>query len=241
MQALTMPISSPDLRHIKAWVFDLDNTLYGPEAGLWEQISDRMTTYVAHMYGMDALSARALQKHYYRLYGTTLRGLMDVDQVCPHRFMDFVHDIDHSALKPQPALQQALRRLPAPIHILTNGSQRHAQRVLTSLGLMPFVATIADVVDADFLPKPHPRAYEKLVARLGIAPHEIIFFDDLEHNLRVPHAMGIRTVLVGHNAPAMKREDWENPPRTALPHADHQTHDLADFLMKAIVATSEAS
>lgn len=235
-----MPSFSADLSHIKAWVFDLDNTLYGPEAGLWEQISDRMTTYVAHLYGMDALSARALQKHYYRLYGTTLRGLMDVDQICPHRFMDFVHDIDHSHLRPQDALREALSRLPAPIHILTNGSSRHAERVLTALHLMPFVASIADVVEADFLPKPHPRAYEKLVTRLGIDPTEIIFFDDLEPNLRVPHAMGISTVLVGHRTPATKREDWEKPTGKPLPHVDYQTHDLADFLLKAIVAKPEA-
>ena len=32
--------------HVRGWVFDLDNTLYPPEARLFDQIERRMTAYV---------------------------------------------------------------------------------------------------------------------------------------------------------------------------------------------------
>ncbi len=62
--------------HIDTWVFDLDNTLYPPVSDLWPQIDTRITQYLTALFGLAGLSARALQKYYYRRYGTTLCGLM---------------------------------------------------------------------------------------------------------------------------------------------------------------------
>ena len=35
-----------DLRHVDTWLFDLDNTLYPSESGLWRMIEPRMTAFV---------------------------------------------------------------------------------------------------------------------------------------------------------------------------------------------------
>ena len=40
--------------HVTNWVFDLDNTLYPPEARLFDQIEVRMTAWVADALGVDA-------------------------------------------------------------------------------------------------------------------------------------------------------------------------------------------
>ena len=53
--------------HVDTWVFDLDNTLYPHDANVWEQVDNRITTWIAHHFGVDGLSAKALQKHYYQL------------------------------------------------------------------------------------------------------------------------------------------------------------------------------
>ncbi len=61
---------------IDTWVFDLDNTLYPHDARVWPQVDERITLYVMNLFGLDGISARALQKYFYHRYGTTLRALM---------------------------------------------------------------------------------------------------------------------------------------------------------------------
>ena len=77
---------------IDTWVFDLDNTLYPQTADLWPKIDARITLFMMRLFGLDALSLRALQKHYYHRYGTTLRGLMLEHQIDAEAFLSFVHD-----------------------------------------------------------------------------------------------------------------------------------------------------
>ena len=33
--------------HVSTWVFDLDNTLYPPDCGLWPKINERVTLFLA--------------------------------------------------------------------------------------------------------------------------------------------------------------------------------------------------
>ena len=46
---------------VSVWIFDLDNTLYPPESALWPQVDQRITLFLGDMFGIDGLSARALQ------------------------------------------------------------------------------------------------------------------------------------------------------------------------------------
>ncbi len=69
---------------IKTWIFDLDNTLYPGGSRVWPQIDLRITLFLSNFFGLDGLSARALQKHYYYRYGTTLNGLMAEHGIDPH-------------------------------------------------------------------------------------------------------------------------------------------------------------
>ena len=80
---------------VTVWIFDLDNTLYPPESALWPQVDERITLYLGDLFGIDGISARALQKYYYRRYGTTLKGLMDEYDVPPKEFLDFAGQINH--------------------------------------------------------------------------------------------------------------------------------------------------
>src|SRR5471030_3316622 len=74
--------SRPDFRHVQSWIFDLDNTLYRADNGIFAQIESRMTDYVTALLQLPRDQARIRQKELYRAYGTTLNGLMrehDVD------------------------------------------------------------------------------------------------------------------------------------------------------------------
>ncbi|MFC5066606.1 pyrimidine 5'-nucleotidase [Flaviflagellibacter deserti] len=217
--------------HVDTWVFDLDNTLYPPSCRLFELIDQRMMMFIADRFGIDGMSARALQKNYYRRYGTSLRGLMEVDGVDPHAFMDFVHDVSHERLIPDPALKDAIAALPGKRYVLTNGSRGHAERCANSLGLGDLFHDIFDVAQADFIPKPEWQAYDRFVAHLGVDPSRSAMFEDLARNLAVPHALGMTTVLVvprdgDVEERAMHAEDSEQGP-----HVDHVTDDLAGFLV----------
>src|SRR6185436_8629037 len=66
----------PDFRHVKSWIFDLDNTLYCADSGIFSQIEGRMTDYVMAFLKLPREEAYTRQKELYRQYGTTLNGLM---------------------------------------------------------------------------------------------------------------------------------------------------------------------
>jgi putative hydrolase of the HAD superfamily len=226
-------VSAPDSRrfgHVDTWVFDLDNTLYPHDARVWPQVDERITLYIANMFGLDGLSARALQKFFYHKHGTTLRALMEDYQVDPYDFLDFAHDIDHSAIVLNEALGQAIERLPGRRLILTNGSRQHAENVARKLGVLDHFEDVFDIAASDFIPKPERRAYERFLEKHGVEPARSAMFEDIAKNLVVPHDLGMTTVLVVPKTIDPFRESFEQEAVRA-PHIDHITNDLADFLV----------
>ena len=227
------PMPPADFAHVRTWVFDLDNTLYPPASDLFGQVDGRITLWIADRYGIDGLSAQALQKYWYQRYGTSLKGMMHDDGIEPGPFLDFVHDIDHSAIEANPRLGRAIARLPGRKFILTNGSRRHAENIAGRLAVDHLFEDIFDIQAAAFTPKPERRAYEIFLERYAIEPREAAMFEDLARNLEVPHALGMRTVLVVGPGPAADtRADWEKAAAQAAPWIDHVTDDLAGFLTR---------
>src|SRR5919205_1964664 len=166
-------LSATDARgfqHVDTWIFDLDNTLYPHEARVWPQVDERITAYLMHLFGLDGLSARALQKYFYHRYGTTLRALIDEYDVDPYDFLDFAHDIDHSDIELNASLGAAIERLPGRKLILTNGSRKHAENVARKIGILDHFEDVFDIAASNFVPKPDRRAYERFLARHGVEP-----------------------------------------------------------------------
>ena len=219
---------------VDTWVFDLDNTLYPSDAMVWPQVDERITLYVMRLYGLDGLSARALQKYFYHRYGTTLKALMVEDGVDPHDFLDFAHDIDHSAIKLDAALGDAIERLPGRKLILTNGSRRHAENVARKLGILDHFEDVFDIAAADFVPKPERSTYERFLDRHGIDPRRSALFEDIARNLVVPHDLGMATVLVVPRVIDPYREAFEQE-AVREAHIDHITSDLAAFLETCVM------
>jgi putative hydrolase of the HAD superfamily len=212
-------------------VFDLDNTLYPPDSDLWPQIDSRISGFLMVLFGLDGLSARALQKYYYRHYGTTLRGLMAEHAISSEDFLAFVHDIDRTSLPPNPRLAQAIARLPGRKLVLTNGSRDHALRTTEQLGISAAFEDIFDIVAADLVPKPDPATYDKFFTKHGVDPTHAAMFEDLARNLSVPHSRGMVTTLVVPSPTTIDhREAWERLGATE-PFVDFVANDLAQFLV----------
>ena len=216
--------------HVETWVFDLDNTLYPHHLNLWHQVDERIRDYIARFLDVTHDEAFRLQKDYYRRYGTSMRGLMAEHGLKPDDFLDFVHQIDHSPLEPNPALGAALEALTGRKLILTNGTRRHAEAVMQRLAIHSHFEDVYDIVAAKLDPKPLPQTYDRFLARHGVDPKKAAMFEDLARNLSVPHALGMTTVLViPERTREVFRETWELEGRDAA-HVDHVTDDLVGFL-----------
>ena len=216
--------------HIDTWIFDLDNTLYPASCRLFDQIDVKIGSFVSKLLDIDAVEAKRIQKAYFYEYGTTLRGLMTEHQVVPDDFLDYVHDIDHSPVPANQALDQALHDLPGRKLIFTNGTVAHARKVLARIGVPHHFGDIFDIVHADYIPKPAIGPYRKFIAEAGIEPRRSAMFEDIARNLEAPHELGMTTVLVvPEHTRDVFREDWELEGRND-PHVDHVTDDLMGFL-----------
>ena len=64
------------MKNVSNWVFDLDNTLYKAECGLFDKVHILMGRFIEEKLNLDSGAAQALRSKYYHQYGTTLRGLM---------------------------------------------------------------------------------------------------------------------------------------------------------------------
>ena len=220
--------------HVKTWVFDLDNTLY-PHHLLWQQVDDRIRAYVAEFLKVSKDEALRVQKDYYKRYGTTMRGLMTEHGLNPDDYLEYVHQIDHSPLEPNPALGAALEKLPGRKLILTNGTRKHADAVMRRLDIHQHFEDVFDIIAAELEPKPALQTYERFLARHAVDATKAAMFEDLARNLEAPHALGMVTVLVVPEAQReVFREGWELEGRDAA-HVDYVTDDLAAFL-EGIVA-----
>ncbi|EKS30732.1 pyrimidine 5'-nucleotidase [Afipia felis] len=216
--------------HIDTWVFDLDNTLYPHHVNLWQQVDGRIRDFVANQLKVEAAEAFRIQKDYYRRYGTTMRGMMTEHGVSPDDFLAYVHDIDHSPLEPNPAMGQALAKLPGRKLILTNASVAHADKVLERLALGVEFDGVFDIISAEFEPKPARQTYRRFLDLHDVDASRAAMFEDLARNLAIPHELGMTTVLVvPDGTKEVVREAWEMEGRDA-PHVDHVTEDLTGFL-----------
>ena len=211
-----------DLRHVRSWVFDLDDTLYPPESRFMGLIQQRINDYVVRTAGLPAAQALTVQKGYLRDYGTSLAGLMAHHRIDPHEFLAEVHDVPLDRLTPDPGLRAALERLDGPRIVFTNGSMAHARRVVERLGISDLFEGLFSLEDADLIPKPDPRTFARMTERFGIDPTTAAFFEDTVRNLPPAKALGMTTVLVGPDAH-----------EADAPFADHRTTSLGPFLATA--------
>lgn len=216
------PLSSPPggLDHVDTWVFDLDNTLYPASAPVMAQVETRMTEFIMRIHEVEAEEAGRIRDRYWADYGTTLNGLMVHDRVDIGDFLDFVHDIDHSVITPDEGLAGRIAGLEGKRYVYTNGSMKHAERVIDRLGLNGVFDDLFDIEAAQYLPKPQREAFERFGKRFGVTAANAAMFEDCARNLQTAHALGYTTVLI-HPA---------GGPAPSHPHVHFTADDLRAFL-----------
>lgn len=179
--------------------FDLDDTLYPSDNGLWEAISSRIDLFLLERLQLGPAAARESRARYANDFGTTLAGLMSEHDLDPKSYLDFVHDIDLTRfINPDPGLTELLSSIPARKFILTNASRAHAERVLRRLRVEEMFEGIIAIEDMGFVNKPEVTAYQRALSIAAEpSPDRCLILDDRLRNLIPAAAMGMRTVLVG--------------------------------------------
>ena len=208
------------------WIFDLDNTMYDINLGLFKKISNRITDFIMSKYSLDIDQAKKIQKEYYLKYGLTLRGLIVEKKLEPEEFLDYVHDVEHPELKKNDQLISKIRILEGKKIIFTNATSKHAKKILKILELEHDFDQIIDIKDLEYIPKPDKRSYKKLLECLNLNKENLdktIFFEDTVKNLIPAKELGITTVW-------MKNSTNEKDFMKNCNFIDYSFNNLNEFL-----------
>jgi putative hydrolase of the HAD superfamily len=158
----------------------------------------RINRFMVDVVAIDPAEVDGLRRRYWQDYGATLQGLIRHHAVDPEEYLSYVHAVDvASRLSADRELRQVLQGLNIPSYIFTNGSQCHVERVLAALGLEGVFAEVFDIRIANYLPKPNPDPYRKVLDALGLAGERCVMVEDQPSNLMTAKAFGMKTVLVG--------------------------------------------
>ena len=214
-----------DLKSIKFWIFDLDNTLYSSNTRVFEQVDKKMTEYISQKLKVDKEEAKKIQKSYFHEYNTTLNGMIKNHKINAHEFLEFVHDINIDFLQKDPDLAKEIEKLNGIKIIFTNGSRKHALNVTKRLGIDQLFDDIFDIVDCDFIPKPLMEPYKKLVEKHKIDPKLCVLVEDIARNLKPAYEMGMKTVWIENNEPWASKFSDSN-------FVNYRTSNLPEFLRK---------
>ena len=210
---------------IDTWIFDLDNTLYSADSGIFQQVHKLMGKFIVEHLNVNINEAKNIQRKYYKKHGTTLRGLMDNHGIDPDSFLEEVHKLDYSIVSPNLKLAKNLENLNGKKFIFTNANKKHADIILDKLQITNLFEGIFDIKMANYIPKPEIQTYEKLIETYNINPNKTIMFDDIAKNLVPASKLGFTTVWidVGH-------ENFSDDIASSKKYLDHQTKDLSNWL-----------
>jgi putative hydrolase of the HAD superfamily len=198
--------------------FDLDDTLYPASSGLWYAIKDRMNLYMLERLGLPENDIPVLREQYFKMYGTTLRGLQERHYVDKDDFLAFVHDLPlKDYLSPNPIVRDVIASLPTRNVIFTNADIPHARRVLAALQLDDLFETVVDVNAVAPYCKPMP---ESFAIAMELAdepdPRKCVMIDDLPRTTRAALNLGMASLLYGCEEPTEDASgfftDWTHLP-----------------------------
>jgi len=181
--------------------FDLDETLYPRQSGVWEAIAERIDSYMRDILKFHPDEIYAVRNRLFQQYGTTLKGLQTVRDIDKYDYLQYVHDIPiDDLLQPNPKLRAVLLRYPQRKVIFTNADLPHAERVIRALGLQGCFDLIVDIHDISPHCKPEPEAFHIALEKSGNPlPAECVLLDDKLSNLAEARRLGMYTILVGEN------------------------------------------
>jgi len=185
-------------RAAKVWVFDLDDTLHNASAHIFPVMNQAMTIYIMDTLAMDETAAHDLRRHYWRVYGATLKGLMRHHQTDPQHFLKVTHQFDDLAERviAVKRLRHLIKSLAGRKVVFTNAPRDYALRVLNLLGIADCFELVFSVESTKFHAKPSVRGFQLLLASLRVKASDCVLLEDNAAALMTAKRLGMKTVLL---------------------------------------------
>lgn len=176
--------------------FDLDDTLYPPESGIWQAVGDRILEFMHNEVGIPWENISEKRMELFEKYGTTLRGLNEIYGIYIPRYLAYVHDVPLAKhIQPNPQLAETIKRIPLKRMIFTNADKAHASRTLKVIGLEDCFDGMVDILEVFPHCKPDPQAFAIAMQIAGESDYQCcILVDDHDKNLQVARQLGMYTI-----------------------------------------------
>lgn len=205
---------------MRVWIFDLDDTLHNASAHIFPEMNGAMTAYIKASLNLDDDSADQLRKHYWKIYGATLKGLMRHHGTNPHHFLNETHkfpDLAERVIQTK-RLRHTLIRLKGRKVIFTNAPRNYALRVLDLLGISDLFELVFSVESSGFHAKPTMRGFQTLLRTIKAKPKNCIMLEDNLAALMTAKRIGIKTVWVSRQLSKPNFVDYRLSSVSALAH-----------------------
>lgn len=182
----------------KVWIFDLDDTLHNASAHIFPVMNQAMTNYIKDTLALNEDAAHALRKHYWRVYGATLKGLMRHHQTDPQHFLKVTHQFDDLAERviAVKRLRHLIDSLAGRKLVFTNAPRDYALRVLDLLGISDCFELVFSVESTKFHAKPSLRGFRLLLSTLRVKASDCVLLEDNAAALMTAKRLGMKTVLL---------------------------------------------
>jgi putative hydrolase of the HAD superfamily len=204
----------------KIWIFDLDDTLHNASAHIFPVMNQTMTQYIMEHLNMHEHDAHHLRKHYWRVYGATLKGLVRHHNTNPYHFLEQTHQLDNLAdmvIQVQ-RLRHMLKRLPGRKLVFTNAPQSYAIRVLNLLGIADLFELIFSVESTKFHAKPSVRGFQQLLKTIHAKASDCIMLEDNLPALMTAKRLGMKTIWISQQLHKPNYVDYRLSSVLALTH-----------------------
>ena len=142
--------------------------------------------------------ANALRRHYWRIYGATMKGLTRHHGINPRHFMYETHQFPDLAERviQSKRLRNCLQRLSGRKVVFTNAPMSYALRVLKLMGIDDMFECVFSVESTGFHPKPSLRGFAQLLKAIKAKPSDCVMLEDNPEALMTAKRLGMKTVLV---------------------------------------------
>ncbi len=205
---------------MRVWIFDLDDTLHNASAHIFPEMNGAMTEYIKASLNLDQDTADQLRKHYWKIYGATLKGLMRHHGTNPHHFLNETHkfpDLAERVIQTK-RLRHTLTRLKGRKVIFTNAPRIYALRVLDILGISDLFELVFSVESSGFHAKPTMRGFQTLLRSIKAKPIDCIMLEDNLAALMTAKRIGIKTVWISRQLSKPNFVDYRLSSVSALAH-----------------------
>jgi putative hydrolase of the HAD superfamily len=179
----------------RAWLIDLDDTLYEQSSGLMEIIDQRIDYYFSYKLRCNLKEAGMLREKLFARYQNTFVGALNEKIILQkelYEFMKFAHNFDFSnIIVPNFELLSVLRLIKGKKYIFSNAIKFHIDNVLNALKATHLFNGVYDIASFSYKFKPDSYPFHLFMKQNALEHTNIIFVDDTEENLDAARRIGL--------------------------------------------------